>query len=161
MILFLLFLKFCLVYFHIYLKIFQTTFFTVLKLCVNLNFLKIGFLKKGATFKKMHPTCILLKASILNLGIILSCVVDTVATPYCPRDFVILCDDTIIIIVHIDDFMLLAFDMFVIEIPLICLSFLPGRIRGKPLSWVDTSLSLVETIMIGGAWGGMMSGGSV
>ena len=36
-----------------------------------------------------------------------------------------------------------------------------GRKPGKSLSWVDTSLSLVETIMTGGAWGGMMSGGSV
>ena len=36
-----------------------------------------------------------------------------------------------------------------------------GKDPGKPLSWVDTSLSLVETIMTGGAWGGMMSAGSV
>ena len=40
--------------------------------------------------------------------------------------------------------------------------FVPtGRITGKPLSWVDPSLSLVETVMTGRAGGGMMSGGCV
>ena len=40
--------------------------------------------------------------------------------------------------------------------------FVPtGRKTGKSLSWVDTSLSLVETVMTGGAGGGMMSGGCV
>ena len=36
-----------------------------------------------------------------------------------------------------------------------------GKDPGKPLSWVDTSLSLVETVMTGGVGGGMMSGGCV
>ena len=36
-----------------------------------------------------------------------------------------------------------------------------GKDLGKSLSWVDTSLSLVETVMTGGARGGMMSGGCV
>ena len=40
--------------------------------------------------------------------------------------------------------------------------FVPAeRKPGKSLSWVDTSLSLVETVMTGGAGGGMMSGGCV
>ena len=36
-----------------------------------------------------------------------------------------------------------------------------GKDPGKSLSWVDTSLSLIETVMTGGAGGGMMSGGCV
>ena len=36
-----------------------------------------------------------------------------------------------------------------------------GKDPGKSLSWVDTSLSLVEMVMTGGAGGGMMSGGCV
>ena len=36
-----------------------------------------------------------------------------------------------------------------------------GKDPGKSLSCVDTSLSLVETVMTGGAGGGMMSGGCV
>ena len=36
-----------------------------------------------------------------------------------------------------------------------------GRKPGKSLSWVDMSLSLVETIMTGRAGGGMVSGGCV
>ena len=40
--------------------------------------------------------------------------------------------------------------------------FMPtGRKPRKSLSWVDMSLSLVETVMTGGAGGGMMSGGCV
>ena len=38
---------------------------------------------------------------------------------------------------------------------------LAGSKSGKSLSWVDTSLSLAETVMTGGAGGGMMSGGCV
>ena len=36
-----------------------------------------------------------------------------------------------------------------------------GKDPGKSLSWVDMSVSLVETVMTGGAGGGMMSGGCV
>ena len=36
-----------------------------------------------------------------------------------------------------------------------------GKVPGESLSWVDTSLALVETVMTGGAGGGMMSGGGV
>ena len=36
-----------------------------------------------------------------------------------------------------------------------------GKDLGKSLSWVDTSLSLVEAVMTGGAGRGMMSGGCV
>ena len=66
-------LKFHLVYFHIYLKKIQTTFCTVLKLCVNLNIFKNRIFGERRKLSKVLE-CTLplhnLKASILNPGMI-------------------------------------------------------------------------------------------
>ena len=45
--------------------------------------------------------------------------------------------------VHINDFYADGVDMVVMEITVICLSCIPEEKPGRPLSWVDTVLSLV------------------
>ena len=44
---------------------------------------------------------------------------------------------------HINDFYADGVDMVVMEITVICLSCIPEGKPGRPLSWVDTVLSLV------------------
>ena len=44
---------------------------------------------------------------------------------------------------HINDFHANGVDMVVMEITVICLSCIPEGKPGRPLSWVDTVLSLV------------------
>ena len=81
-------------------KISRQLFCTVLQLCFNLNFLKIGLLEREENFQKVLE-CTLplhnLKASILNLGLIWCVLFDTVTTPPQHEVFVILCDDMIIL----------------------------------------------------------------
>ena len=84
LILFLLFVKYCLVYFVIYFKIFQTTFCTLFKVCVNSNLFKIGFVGERRKLSKvLESTSPLhtLKASILSRGIMFCGLFDTVITP--------------------------------------------------------------------------------
>ena len=57
--------------------------------------------------------------------------------------------------------LLLEMNILVMVITIICLSCIPEGNPGKQLSWVDTVLSLVETVMTGRAGEGMMSGGCV
>ena len=102
-----------------------------------------------------------LKESILNLGIIFCGLFDTVITPPRQEALVIFCDDMIIHIECITKILAVgngyAYDSNHPNMPLMP----TGKDPGKPLSWVDLSLSMVETVMTGRAGGDMMSGGCV
>ena len=102
------------------------------------------------------------KARILNPGITSCGLFDTVITP--PRQealVIFLCDDMIIRIECITKILAVGngygYDSNHPHMPLMP----TGKDPGKPLSWVDLSLSMVETVMTGKAGGDMMSAGCV
>ncbi len=147
-------LKYCLVYFQIYLKKNSYNFLVLfLKLCINSIFLNRIFGERRKLSKVLE--CTLpphnLKAIILNPGIILCVSFDTVRIPPRHREPVILCDDMFKLVSAYWWFHAIGvwyiWDSTHHHMPFMH----TGRNPRKPLSWVDTSLSsvFVETDVSG------------
>ena len=144
LILFLLIHKFCLVYFHIYLKKSEQIFVLFLNCVLIQIFSKNRILKGRWKLSKVHPTYILLEGKHSEPWHNFCCVLfDANTTPPWHEVFVILCDDMIILMSAWWRFLAVG-NWYACDSNHPRLSLMPtGRNPGKSLSWVDTSLLLI------------------
>ena len=108
-----------------------------------LDFFQNRILKKKATFQKCTPSCVLLKASILNSSIIFLCVVDTVTTPLRLGACVISMYRSVTCVSAHWRCFSVRYGYAGDSVRPRELLMHTGRKPGKSWSWVDTSLSLV------------------